>query len=153
MTRLSACVRSDRAVANLKRYYFDRDLAEKRAEALRSHEAKDGENAVIQGTALSEMLTTQMRDAGHDMHLVMECSQNPLPSRLPCRRLRKGASSRGDATATLHDPKSAGSAPQRGQGLSSAATTSRRFQKPETKAQCPLTQAAARPGEMHVSRS
>lgn len=73
----------NRAVANLEQYYFDHDIAEKTAQALLSHAAKGDDNAAIQDAAFAELLTTQMRDASHDMHLVIEYSQNTLPSGPP----------------------------------------------------------------------
>jgi Peptidase family S41 len=81
-TRLDAAERQrviDRAVANLKRFYFDRDVAQKTADALTEHEKNGDDDATTQGEAFASLLTAQMRDASHDMHLVMEYSQNPLP--------------------------------------------------------------------------
>jgi hypothetical protein len=73
------------AVANLKQYYFDRDVAQKTAEALMAHEASGADNAATDGEALAVLLTRQMRDTSHDMHLVMEYSpvvlrEHPLES-------------------------------------------------------------------------
>ena len=72
------------AAANLKQYYFDHSVAKKTAEALLAHE-KDGDDnaATQQGAAFAALLTAEMRDASSDMHLVMEYSQNPLPSGPP----------------------------------------------------------------------
>ncbi|HTW31899.1 MAG TPA: S41 family peptidase [Candidatus Sulfotelmatobacter sp.] len=71
------------AVANLKQYYFDHSVAEKTAEALLAHEKDGDDDAATQGAALAALLTTQMRLASSDMHLVMEYSQHPLPSGPP----------------------------------------------------------------------
>ena len=71
------------AVANLKQYYFDHSVAEKTAEALLAHERDGDDNAATQGAAFAALLTAEMRDASSDMHLVMEYSQNPLPSGPP----------------------------------------------------------------------
>ena len=73
----------DRAVANLKQYYYDRDVAQKTADALMAHEKNGDDNQVKQGGAFADLLTRQMRDASQDMHLVMEYSQNPLPGNPP----------------------------------------------------------------------
>jgi hypothetical protein len=73
----------DDAVANLKQYYFDHNVAQKTAEALLAHEKNGDDNAVTQGAAFAALLTAQMRDASSDMHLAMEYSQNPLPSGPP----------------------------------------------------------------------
>jgi len=68
------------AVANLKQYYFDHGVAEKMAEALLAHEKDGDDSAATQGATFAALLTAQMRNASSDMHLVMEYSQNPLPS-------------------------------------------------------------------------
>ena len=73
----------DRAVANLKRFYFDRSIAQKTADALLAHKNNGDDKAATDGAAFAALLTTQMRDASHDMHLVIEYSQNPLPSGPP----------------------------------------------------------------------
>ncbi len=73
----------DRAVANLKQFYFDHEAAEKTAEALLRHEKDGDDNQTTQGEAFAALLTAQMRETSHDMHLVMEYSQNPLPSGAP----------------------------------------------------------------------
>jgi Peptidase family S41 len=73
----------DRAAANLKQYYFDHDVALKTADALLAQE-KDGDDATAtQGAAFAALLTAQMRQASHDMHLVVEYSLNPLPAGPP----------------------------------------------------------------------
>jgi hypothetical protein len=73
----------DQAVANLKRFYFDRDVAQKTADALLVHENNGDDNAATQGEAFAGLLTAQMRDTSHDMHLELEYSQIPLPAGLP----------------------------------------------------------------------
>lgn len=67
------------AIANLKRYYFDRDVARKMADALLVHEKSGDDAAATNGEAFANLLTSQMREASHDMHLIMEYSQRPLP--------------------------------------------------------------------------
>jgi hypothetical protein len=84
--RLDAAERQrviDGAVANLKRFYFDRDVAQKTADALLVHEKNGDDNAATQGDAFAGLLTTQMRDSSHDMHVFMEYSQSPLPEGPP----------------------------------------------------------------------
>ena len=73
----------DRAAANLKQYYFDHDLAQKTADALLDHENDGEDKAATSGPVFAALLTAQMRDTSHDMHLVMEYSQNPLPAGPP----------------------------------------------------------------------
>ena len=67
------------AIANLKQHYFDRDVAQKMADALLAHEKSGDDNAAADGEAFASLLTSQMRTASHDMHLVVEYSQRPLP--------------------------------------------------------------------------
>jgi len=73
----------DRAVANLKQYYFDREVGKKTADAMLAHERNGDDKAATQGAALAALLTAQMRDASHDMRLVMDYSRAPLPSGPP----------------------------------------------------------------------
>jgi hypothetical protein len=69
----------DGAIANLKRFYFDKDVALKTADALLVHEKHGDDNAATQGEVFAGVVTRQMRDASHDMHLELEYSQAPLP--------------------------------------------------------------------------
>ena len=71
------------AAADLQQYYFDRNVARETADALLAHEKNGDDDAATQGATFAELLSTQMRDASQDMHLVVEYSQNPLPSGPP----------------------------------------------------------------------
>jgi hypothetical protein len=73
----------DGAIANVKAHYVDRDVARKVAEALRAHEKNGDDNAATDGTAFADLLTGQMRDVSHDMHLTMVYSEAKLPDRQP----------------------------------------------------------------------
>ncbi len=73
----------DRAIANLRQYYFDRDIAQKTAHALLAHEKSGDDNATADGRAFADLLTSQMRAASHDMHLIMEYSRDRLPDHPP----------------------------------------------------------------------
>jgi Peptidase family S41 len=73
----------DRVIANLKRFYFDRDVAQKTADALLAHEKNGDDSAATQGEAFAGLVTAQMRDASHDVHLELEYSQAPLPTGPP----------------------------------------------------------------------
>lgn len=73
----------DRTIANLRQYYFDRDVAQKTVQALLAHEKGGDDNAVAEGGAFADLLTRQMRDASHDMHLIMEYSRERLPDHPP----------------------------------------------------------------------
>jgi hypothetical protein len=59
----------DVVIKNLKEHYVDREVAQKMADAVLAHE-KNGDNRVVtEGGAFAELLTRQMRDVSHDMHL------------------------------------------------------------------------------------
>jgi hypothetical protein len=71
------------AAANLRQHYFDHDVAQQTADELLSHEKRGDDDAAKDGAAFADLLTRQMRDASHDMHLVLEFSQRPLPDGPP----------------------------------------------------------------------
>jgi hypothetical protein len=73
------------AIANLKEHYFDRDVAQKTADALLAHEKNGDDDAATDGDAFAGLLTRQMREASGDMHLAMEYSERPLPEGPPPR--------------------------------------------------------------------
>ena len=73
----------DGAIANVKAHYVDRDVAQKVAEALRAHEKNGDDDAATDGTAFADLLTRQMREVSHDMHLMMVYSQAQIPDRQP----------------------------------------------------------------------
>jgi hypothetical protein len=73
----------DRAIANLKKYYFDRDVAEKTSDALTAHEKDGDDNAATEGAVFADLLTMQMQATSHDMHLIMEYSRDTLPEHPP----------------------------------------------------------------------
>ena len=67
------------AIANLKKYYMDRTVAEKMANALEAHAKNGDDEAAADGAAFAGMLTKQMRDASHDLHLELDYSRTTLP--------------------------------------------------------------------------
>ena len=69
----------DAACANLKQYYVGHDAALKISEALLANNKKGVYDTVSDGAALAELLTRQIREISHDMHLEMVYSQPPLP--------------------------------------------------------------------------
>ena len=71
------------AAANLRQHYFDRDIAQKTADALLAHEKSGDDDAATDGTVFADLLTRQIRDASHDMHLDMEYSRDILPEHPP----------------------------------------------------------------------
>ncbi|MGA8530950.1 MAG: S41 family peptidase [Acidobacteriaceae bacterium] len=71
------------AARNLKTFYFDRAIGEQTAAALLAQQDSADDKAATQGDALAALLTRQMRDASHDMHLIIEYSAAPLPTAPP----------------------------------------------------------------------
>jgi hypothetical protein len=69
----------DGVAKNLNEHYFDRDAARKMADALLTHEKKGGYNSVTEGGTFAELLTGQLRDVSHDMHLDVVYSLERLP--------------------------------------------------------------------------
>jgi hypothetical protein len=67
------------AARNLKEHYFDRNLGQKMADALLAHEKNGDDNATTDPAAFAELLTRQMRDVSHDMHLEVVYSNDRLP--------------------------------------------------------------------------
>jgi Peptidase family S41/N-terminal domain of Peptidase_S41 in eukaryotic IRBP len=69
------------AIANLKEHYVYPDVAQKTAEALETHERNGDDDAATDGRAFAGLLTRQIRDVSHDMHLEVVYSRTPLPDR------------------------------------------------------------------------
>ena len=69
----------DNAIANLKEHYFDRDAAQKMADALAAHEKRGHYDAVADPAAFAALVTQQMREVTPDRHLTFDYFQEPLP--------------------------------------------------------------------------
>jgi hypothetical protein len=69
----------DEVIKNLKEHYVDREVALKMADALLAHEKKGDDRVVTEGGAFADLLTRQMRDVSHDMHLEVVYSRDRLP--------------------------------------------------------------------------
>jgi hypothetical protein len=69
------------AIANVKLHYFDRPMAQKVADALLAHQNAGDDDRAAGGEALAHLLTTQIRDVSHDMHLEVVYSRETLPRR------------------------------------------------------------------------
>jgi hypothetical protein len=85
-TRIDAAERRrviEGVIANLKEHYFDPNLAQKTADALQAHESNSDDAAATDGAALAALLTRQLHDASHDMHIIVEYSSDPLPEHPP----------------------------------------------------------------------
>lgn len=70
-------------IRNLKKYYIDSQVAQKTADALLTHEKNGDDNNVTDSGAFAGLLTKQIREVSHDMHLEVIYSQDPLPDLLP----------------------------------------------------------------------
>ena len=68
-------------IANLKRHYVDPDVAQKMADALLARQKRGDYNAVRDGAGFADLLTKELRDVSHDMHLEVIYSHSPLPDR------------------------------------------------------------------------
>jgi hypothetical protein len=71
----------DGTIANLKRHYVYPDVAQKMADSLLAREKAGDYDAITDGAALAGLLTRQLRDASHDLHLEVVYSNTPLPER------------------------------------------------------------------------
>lgn len=72
-----------RVVVYLREFYFDRAVAQKTADVLLAHEKRGDDAATTAGEAFADLLTTQMRNASHDPHLIVEYSWPRLPEHPP----------------------------------------------------------------------
>ena len=68
------------AVADLTSYYVDPDVAQKMAAVVRAHEKSGDDDAVTDPEAFANLITRQMRDVSHDMHLRLEYIQDSSPA-------------------------------------------------------------------------
>jgi C-terminal processing protease CtpA/Prc len=66
-------------ITNLKEHYVDKDVAQKMVDALLGHEKNGDDNAIAEGGAFAELLTKQMREVSHDVHLEVVYSRDRLP--------------------------------------------------------------------------
>ena len=69
----------DEAAAILKKYYIDRNNAQKMAEALLAHEKSGDYEAITDGAVLATLVTRQMREVSPDRHVTLDYSETPLP--------------------------------------------------------------------------
>ena len=82
-TKLSAAERQRiiaAAISNLKGHYFDRNVAQRTADILLLHQKNGDYNAIVDGPALADLLTKQIREASQDTHLMVSYSAAPLPA-------------------------------------------------------------------------
>jgi len=74
----------DGAVAALTKYYVDPDVAQRMADALRTHEKNGDDDSATDGHAFADLLTRQMWHVSHDKYVLMvystiSSSENPPP--------------------------------------------------------------------------
>lgn len=67
------------AAANLKQFYFDPAVGAKMSDALLAHEKGGDDDSATDGSAFASLLTRQIRDVSHDLHLDVLYSAAPLP--------------------------------------------------------------------------
>jgi hypothetical protein len=84
--RLDAAERQrvlDAVIANLGQHYFDPDVARKMADALVAHQRRGDDAAATTGQDFAALLTAQMREVSHDLHLAVVYNATPLPQQSP----------------------------------------------------------------------
>jgi hypothetical protein len=69
----------EKAIADLRQYYFDQEVAQKTADALLAHEQAGDYNAVSDGQAFADLLARHLIDASHDVHFTVEYTQGVFP--------------------------------------------------------------------------
>jgi hypothetical protein len=69
----------DGVIRNLKEHYVDKDVAQKMADALLAREKNGDDNAITEGGSFAELLTRQLRQVSHDLHLEVVYSRDRLP--------------------------------------------------------------------------
>jgi peptidase S41-like protein len=68
---------------NLKQYYIDPPMAKKIGDALVAHEKNGDDDATTDGNSFASLLTKQIRDVSHDMHLEVMYTSLVLPDQPP----------------------------------------------------------------------
>jgi len=66
-------------IADVKQYYFDRNIALNTADALLAHERAGDYNQVTDGQAFANLLARHLIDASRDVHFTMEYTRNVFP--------------------------------------------------------------------------
>jgi hypothetical protein len=65
--------------ANVRQYYFDKQVAQTTASALLAHEQAGDYYSVTDGQALANLLARHLIDASRDVHFTMEYTRNMFP--------------------------------------------------------------------------
>jgi hypothetical protein len=66
------------AADNIRRLYVHPEVGRQMSDALLAHENRGDDNAATDGSAFATLLTRQMRDVSHDLHLDVVFSVEPL---------------------------------------------------------------------------
>jgi len=70
-------------IDNLDKHYVDPEVARKTADTLLAHEKNGDDDKVTDRGAFADLLTKQLREGSHDMHLEVVYSREPLPDLRP----------------------------------------------------------------------
>jgi hypothetical protein len=70
-------------IDNLEKHYVDPEVARKTPDALLAHDKNGDDDKATDSGAFADLLTKQLREASHDMHLEVVYSREPLPALLP----------------------------------------------------------------------
>jgi hypothetical protein len=73
----------DAVIDNLQQHYFDPDVAHRTVAALLSHERNGDYATAANDEAFAALLTRQMRDVSHDLHLELIYMAKPVPQSSP----------------------------------------------------------------------
>jgi len=73
----------DAVIANLQQHYFDPAVAQQIADALIARQRCGDDAPAADGKDFAALLTTQMRDVSHDMHLEVVYNATPPPQTSP----------------------------------------------------------------------
>jgi Peptidase family S41 len=73
----------DAVIADVEQHYFDPAIAHQTADALRAHQRRGDDAAATTDKHYAALLTTQMREVSHDLHLeVVYTATPPMPAPL-----------------------------------------------------------------------
>jgi hypothetical protein len=73
----------DAVVADLQQHYFDPAVAHQMADALDTHQRHGDDAAATTDKEFAALLTAQMREVSHDLHLEVMYTATPLPQSSP----------------------------------------------------------------------
>jgi Peptidase family S41/N-terminal domain of Peptidase_S41 in eukaryotic IRBP len=86
----------DAVVANLEQHYFDPAVAHQVIDALVTHQRRGDDASATTGKDFATLLTAQMREVSHDLHMSVMYSETPEPQSSPQEFAHKLASLKED---------------------------------------------------------